>query len=383
MYDVALIHYGEIGTKGANRPTFENALVKNIKWSLENRVSDVLRLRGRVLARLEPGVDSEEIRQALGRVFGIAWFALAYESEQDIDTMVKDILKRLTEYGIKAKSFMIQTKRADKNFPYTSLEVNRIVGAKIVENTSMSVDLENPDITVFIELAGGKAYLYFEKIKGLGGLPVGVSGKVLNLLSGGLDSPVAAWLMMKRGCHVDFLHLHALRSMQELQNSKVVEIFRHLSSFCKGSKLFVVPFYKFLERALKAPERLELVLFRKFMLKAAESLAKREGYLGIVTGDSIGQVASQTLRNIWSAQKGLGVPVYRPLLTYDKEEIVRLAKQIGTYELSLKEYKDCCSIIAKHPETSSKPEIVQEVWDKLGLEDAVAETLSLVESLEY
>jgi thiamine biosynthesis protein ThiI len=235
---------------------------------------------------------------------------------------------------------------------------------------------------VFVELAGGKAYLYFERIKGLGGLPVGVSGKVLSLLSGGLDSPVAAWLMMKRGCHVDFLHLHALRDAQEVRESKVFEIFRHLSAFCKDSKLFVAPYYKFLEKALNAPIKLELVLFRKFMLKLAEVLAKREGYLGIVTGDSIGQVASQTLRNIWSAQRGLDLPVYRPLLTYDKEEIIRLAKQIGTYELSLKEYKDCCSIIARHPETSSKPEIVQEIWDKLGLDDAVNETLLLIETLE-
>ncbi|PUA31413.1 MAG: tRNA 4-thiouridine(8) synthase ThiI [Candidatus Terraquivivens tikiterensis] len=382
MYDVALIHYGEIGTKGSNRPVFEKALVENIKWSLENNVGEVLRLRGRVLVRLRPDVDSEKVKQALGRVFGIAWFTLAYESEQDIDTIVKEVLRRLAEHGIRARTFMVQTRRADKDFPYTSIEVNRMVGAKIVESTGMDVDLENPGVTVFIELAGGKAYFYFEKIKGLGGLPVGVSGKVLSLLSGGLDSPVAAWLMMKRGCHVDFLHLHALRSMQELQGSKIVEIFRYLSSFCKGSKLFAVPFYKFLEKALKAPARLELVLFRKFMLRVAESLAKREGYLGIVTGDSIGQVASQTLRNIWSAQKGLDVPVYRPLLTYDKEEIVRLAKHVGTYELSLKEYKDCCSIIAKHPETSSKPEVVQEVWDRLGLEDAVAETLDLLESLE-
>jgi len=382
LYDVALIHYGEIGTKGSNRPVFEKALVENIKWSLENNVGEVLRLRGRVLVRLRPDVDSEKVKQALGRVFGIAWFTLAYESEQDIDTIVKEVLRRLAEHGIRARTFMVQTRRADKDFPYTSIEVNRMVGAKIVESTGMDVDLENPGVTVFIELAGGKAYFYFEKIKGLGGLPVGVSGKVLSLLSGGLDSPVAAWLMMKRGCHVDFLHLHALRSMQELQGSKIVEIFRYLSSFCKGSKLFAVPFYKFLEKALKAPARLELVLFRKFMLRVAESLAKREGYLGIVTGDSIGQVASQTLRNIWSAQKGLDVPVYRPLLTYDKEEIVRLAKHVGTYELSLKEYKDCCSIIAKHPETSSKPEVVQEVWDRLGLEDAVAETLDLLESLE-
>ncbi|MEM0090170.1 MAG: tRNA uracil 4-sulfurtransferase ThiI [Nitrososphaerota archaeon] len=382
MYDVALVHYGEIGTKGANRPIFENVLVENIKWALKNKTNDVLRLRGRILAKLEPDVDSEEIKQALGKVFGIAWFALAYESEQDINIMVKDILKRLTEHGIKAKSFMVQTKRADKSFPYTSLEVNKIIGARILENTGMSVNLENPDVTVFIELANGKAYLYFEKVKGLGGLPVGVSGRVLSLLSGGLDSPVAAWLMMKRGCHVDFLHLHALRDAQEVRGSKVFEIFRYLSSFCKDSKLFVAPFYKFLERALNVPTKLELVLFRKFMLKLAEALAKREGYLGIVTGDSIGQVASQTLRNIWSAQRGVDLPVYRPLLTYDKEEIIRLAKHIGTYELSLKEYKDCCSIITRHPETSSKPEIVQEIWDKVGLENAVMETLNLIESLE-
>ncbi|MEM2058629.1 MAG: THUMP domain-containing protein, partial [Thermoproteota archaeon] len=235
MYDVALVHYGEIGTKGANRPIFENVLVENIKWALKNKTNDVLRLRGRILAKLEPDVDSEEIKQALGKVFGIAWFALAYESEQDINIMVKDILKRLTEHGIKAKSFMVQTKRADKSFPYTSLEVNKIIGARILENTGMSVNLENPDVTVFIELANGKAYLYFEKVKGLGGLPVGVSGRVLSLLSGGLDSPVAAWLMMKRGCHVDFLHLHALRDAQEVRGSKVFEIFRYLSSFCKYS----------------------------------------------------------------------------------------------------------------------------------------------------
>jgi thiamine biosynthesis protein ThiI len=382
LYDVALVHYGEIGTKGANRPVFENALVENIKHALKDMACDVLRLRGRILVKLKPNVDPEEIKRALGTVFGIAWFTLAYESEQNIDTIVSDILKRLTEHGIKAKSFMVQTKRADKNFPYTSIEVNKIIGARILESTGMSVDLENPDVMVFVELAGGKAYLYFERVKGLGGLPVGVSGKVLSLLSGGLDSPVAAWLMMKRGCHVDFLHLHALRDAQEVRESKVFEIFRHLSAFCKDSKLFVAPYYKFLEKALNAPIKLELVLFRKFMLKLAEVLAKREGYLGIVTGDSIGQVASQTLRNIWSAQRGLDLPVYRPLLTYDKEEIIRLAKQIGTYELSLKEYKDCCSIIARHPETSSKPEIVQEIWDKLGLDDAVNETLLLIETLE-
>lgn len=381
MYDIVVVHYGEIGTKGMNRPFFEEKLVSNIKWTMEGLAEEVFRLRGRIIVKLKGNAGVDSVKSCILKVFGISWFAFACERPQNIDSILECAL-RMSEGRLKnAKTFKIHTVRADKKFPYTSLELNRLLGEMFAKETGLKVNLENPDICVYVELADGRAFIYLDKIKGLGGLPVSVSGKVLCLLSGGIDSPVAAYLMMKRGCHVDFLHLYAIRDAEELKSTKIFKLFRLLSSYCRGSKLFAAPFYTFFEKSLSAPPRLELVLFRKFMLKLAEAVARRHGYLGIVTGDSVGQVASQTLHNILSAQKGVEIPIYRPLIAYDKEEIVKLAKQIGTYELSLEEYKDCCSIIARHPETSSNPDEVQNLWEGLDMDRAVEETLNLLEVL--
>lgn len=377
-----IIHYGEIGTKGLNRPFFEKKLVDNLKWSLGDTVEKIFRLRGRILIELKEGFNVDDVKAKVLKVFGVSWFAFAEEAQQDINSIMECALKVSSEHIKHASTFKIHTIRADKSFPYTSLELNNILGEMFAKRTGLKVNLENPELCIYVEIADGRTFLYTERIKGLGGLPVSVSGKVICLLSGGIDSPVAAYLMMKRGCHVDFLHIHTLRNVEELRSSKIFKLFHLLSSYCKGSKLLAAPFYKFFERSLEAPPRMELVLFRKFMLKLAEAVAKRYGYLGIVTGDSIGQVASQTLHNILSAQKGIDIPIYRPLVSYDKDEIVNLAKSIGTYGISLEDYKDCCSIIARHPETLSDAEEVQRIWDRLGLDEAVKETLESIDIFE-
>ncbi len=353
-----LVHYGEIGLKGKNRPFFEKKLVKNIRKQTGMRVK---RIPGRLLAWGKDGLD---------KVFGIAYYAEAMEFKYE------ELKKELPKL-IKGKSMKVITTRADKSFPLTSMEVNREIG-EILVRKGWKADMVNPDVRIYLEIVQGKVYVYFEKIKGLGGLPVGVSGKVISLLSGGIDSPVATWYAMKRGCEVICLHVHPYPTNEKALKLKMKELLEKLGEYTPTLKCYFIPYFHF--QAIEIEPKYELIVFRRFLMKLAEEVAKKEGAKAIVTGESLGQVASQTLESIYVTEQATSLPVLRPLIGMDKEEIVRKAKEIGTYEISIKKYKDCCSIVARHPAT--KPRLEDVIRVEPNMEEIIGKSLEEAEVIE-
>lgn len=382
-FDDVLIHYGEIALKGRNRPDFEKRLMANIlRTTSPLGLGKIRRSRGRLLLSLNSSADMVKLTSALKSVFGISWFTMAYEVEQDLDSIALRLKEVAPDFISPSDQFRVEAKRADKSFQMSSMDMNRVLGEVVQRATGAKVSLKFFNKEVFIEVSAGRAFIFFEKLRGLSGLPVGTSGKALALLSGGIDSPVAAWLAMKRGCYLSYVHFHPFSDYNQVLGSKVDEITRLLCRFSGATHLHLVPSYIFQVSTARSPERHELVLFRRFMFKVSEALALRDGASALVTGESLAQVASQTLQNLGVIQAGLRLPVLRPLLAYDKQEIVDLAKSLGTYELSIKPYKDCCSILARHPETKAKLEVIEQLEKDMGIDDVVNRTLSEVVTLE-
>ncbi|MGQ9596333.1 MAG: tRNA uracil 4-sulfurtransferase ThiI [Thermoproteota archaeon] len=381
MRRVCVIHYSEIGLKGHNRPFFEKKLVENVKRALRGVMdAKVERLQGRLVLPLN-GTDVQKVYEGLTKVFGVSWFAFAIVVEPNIDLIKKVVLDEALRTLKSNDAVKVEVKRADKNFPVTSLELSRMLGEILVKKIGIKVSLKNPSKKIYAEILNREAYVFTERFRGPGGLPVGSSGTVLSLLSGGIDSPVASYLIIKRGCKVLYLHFHPFQDNTEAENSKVLEIVRKLVPYSGETAVIFVPSYEFQMATVNIPAKYDLVLFRRFMLKVAEKVAEAEKAKGIVTGESLAQVASQTLENIMAISSGLKMPIFRPLIAYDKEEIVNLAKEIGTYELSIKPYKDCCSIIARHPETKVRLEVVEELESRMNMESVVESTLRLMSRL--
>lgn len=331
----------------------------NIKSSaaLQNvELKKVSKQRNLIMCDFDSGRD--EIVNVLKAVFGIRYFSFIEEVKRDEGEIVKKVGKMIEHVKAQGhKTVRFDTKRSDKKFPLNSPELNAKFG-EVANKLGLKVDYRNALETIFVEITAEKCFVYSEKVRGHGGLPVGTSGKVLCLLSGGIDSPVAAWLMMKRGCKVDFIHVHNMKSSSDVEKSKMKEILGVLNKYQFNSKLFLVPYttYEFSTMG-KVAKRYDLILFKHYLLKLAESVALRRKYKAIVTGDNLAQVASQTLDNLKAAGYSVSLPIFRPLLTYDKEEIVDLANRAGTFKPSIKPYKDCCSILAKSPELNTNLEI--------------------------
>lgn len=371
------IHVGEIALKGKNRRIFENRLIDNIRK--ETGCRKIRNLRGRII--LYPGkVSRKKIEDALSRTFGISWYSESILT----GNKPREIISAIKKNAGKKKSIKLDTKRAYKGYPMTSMELNKKVGMEL-EKSGFTVDLENPEEWIHIGITEDSAVISLHKKKGLMGLPVGSSGKVLSLLSGGIDSPVSSWLMMKRGCMVDFLHLHAFPTNEKAKKSKIMRLVKQLKKYSPVKiRLFLVPYGKFYEKSFEMNARTELVVFRRFTFRLANSIAEKQGHLGFVTGDSVGQVASQTLENINVVNKIAEYPVYRPLVGYDKEEIISLAKKAGTYDISIEEYRDCCSLVAeKHPATRAKLGPVENDEKKIDVEKLVEETMKEMEIIEF
>lgn len=377
MGRVCVIHYSEIGLKGRNRPFFERKLVENVKRVLRG-VLDVRieRLQGRLVFPID-NADLQRVVESMKSVFGISWFAFASVSEPTIDSIKKTVLEEASRIVTGGNALKVEVKRADKSFPLTSIGLSKILGDALVRNLGVKISLKNPSKKIYVEILKREAYVFTERIRGPGGLPVGSSGKVLSLLSGGIDSPVASYLMMKRGCEVHYIHFHPFYDNSEAENSKVMEIVRKLLPYSGRTTVTFIPSYEFQMATVNMPAKYDLVLFRRFMFKVAEKVAETEGAKALVTGESLAQVASQTLDNMVAISIGLKMPVFRPLIGYDKEEIIALANKIGTYDLSIKPYKDCCSIIARHPETRAKPEVVKELEDKINMDSIVEKSIKL------
>ena len=365
-----LVHYGELALKGKNRRLFENKLIENIRKICGGNVR---RLEGRIV------VENANL-ECLEDIFGISWFALSYSAEKNPDSIIKIVLDNIAEKITGSPTFGVVVRRADKGFSLTSTEVAKMVGEGVKNRYNIKVRLKNPQLKIHVEIAD-EVFIYFEKTKGLGGLPVGVSGNVLCLLSGGIDSPVAAYLMMKRGCKVDYIHFHSFSKNANVLKSKIRDIVDLLSKYGLESRLFVAPYRPFQVAFLKKgiSTGYDLILFRRMMFKVAEEVAKRWGYKGIVTGDSLGQVASQTLDNLRAVRDSISVPVLQPLICFDKQEIIDLAKNLGSYEMSIKPYKDCCSILALHPKTSPRLDEIKHNEEKIQMKRVVEDTLDLTQ----
>jgi len=382
-----ICHYAEIGIKGENRKFFEDILKQNIEKTLkanEIRYDYVKRISGRIIIKLneENSIDYLATKKVFENIIGVSSFSYAFYSKQDIDAIKKKVYEILTEQ--KFQTFRITTQRSNKNFSLTSQQVNEIVGEYIITETGKKVSLKKPEITCFIEIVDDYAFIYLKKNKGIGGLPVGTSGKSLSLLSGGIDSPVAAFYAMKRGSRVVFIHFHSFPYTGIQSIEKVKKIVKILNKFQFNSKLYLVPFADIQKEILiKTDKRNRIVLYRRFMLKISERIAKQENALVLFTGESLGQVASQTMENISTIQNAVEIPVLRPLIGFDKEEIIQKAKEIGTYEISIQPHLDCCvRFVPKHPSTKTRIDRIIEEEKKLDIENMIKEAIEKAEIVE-
>jgi len=369
-----ICHYAEIGLKKGKRRFFEEKLVENIKSALKPVFfKQVKRISGRIIIEFESDIPLsqwDKISVLLKNAFGISHFSLAQSCQPRIEEIKKKGLEILKEKEF--KTFKIKTQRSNKNFPLTSPEINEQIGESILNNLKKKVDLKNPDLTLFIEIVDNYAFLYLEKIKGLGGLPIGSSGKALCLLSGGIDSPLAAYMAMKRGIKLELIHLYFDKSSIK----KVKEIAKVLSKFQKGIKLYLIPFKKIQkEIAQKLPLETRCLHCKRMMLKIARAIGKKEGIRTIITGENIGQVASQTLDNLRAIESDNDFLILRPLSCFDKKTTIKKTKEIGSYEKSIiKELP--CPIVPKHPKTKSSPEEIRREEEKINREKLVKEALA-------
>ncbi|HVY55816.1 MAG TPA: tRNA uracil 4-sulfurtransferase ThiI [Thermodesulfobacteriota bacterium] len=365
-----LIHYGELSLKGRNRAGFEIKLKENIEAITSGSVK---RFRGYFV--MKGGNPS-----LLTRIPGISWYAETIVADNELGQILVTVTDSIRSMRLQeAPTFGVFVKRPDKRFPYSSMEVASIVGDRIGKEFGYRANLRTPELKVFIEIAD-RAYIFFEKKEGMRGFPTDVSGRVMSLISGGIDSPVSSYLMMKRGCRVDLLHFHVYADNESVRNTKMTGIFRRLNEFQPGTRIFLFPYYPFETAVLKLDDiaGFELVLFRRFMARVAEKIAVRHGSLALVTGDSLGQVASQTIENMALVKEAVSLPIFQPLITYDKQEIIDLARKIGTYELSIEGYKDCCSIVSANPKTRARRDRVLDLERRMNMDELIEETLSLV-----
>jgi len=346
-----LVHVSEIALKARKQEYFFKKLTENIRQSCNRHAAELTRIE-RQHKRIICHFRSEQhIITALQHVFGIHDFCSVKTIPKRMDAIEKQVRTMLKD---RTGTVGFKTKRADKNFPVTSPDINKALG-KIANDSGLKVQYKNPDYTIHTEITMKNVLIYDQKHTGPSGLPIGSSGKVLVLLSGGIDSPVAAWLMMRRGCHVDYLHVHPFAKNTQAEESKMKRITALLDDYQYSSTLHLVPYTNYeMETMGKIPQKYELVFFKHYLVKLAERYCDTYGYDAIVLGDSLGQVASQTIENIKATNHGVRTLVFRPLISYNKEEIIDLAKRIGTFELSIEEYKDCCSILTEHPETRTK-----------------------------
>jgi tRNA uracil 4-sulfurtransferase len=370
---VGLVHYHELGLKRGNRPLFLRHLARNLRRATSDLGPLTLRqVSGRVLLDLENHPDPAAVRDRVQRVFGVASFALAYRVASTVDAM-KSIIAWLVE-GQTFASFRITARRAFKTYPMTSVELNRELGAFVLERVASRVDLRHPEVEIHVEVMPAETFVYIDPVPGPGGLPVGASGTVAALLSGGIDSPVAAWRMMKRGCRVLFVHFHSVPYLPPTSQAKARALVGLLTQWQYDSTLILVPFAEIQrEVVLTVPPPARVVVYRRLMVRIAEALARKHGAVALATGESLGQVASQTLSNIARIDEAAGMPILRPLIGMDKLEITDQARRLGTFEISIEPDADCCTLfVPKHPATRMSEHEVSAVESRLDIARLVA-----------
>lgn len=382
MKEVILLRFGEIFLKGKNYSFFENTLLNNIKYRLRNFNCKIENIWGRYLISNFSAENKQEIINELKHIFGIVSFSVAAE----IDTDVKKILDFCKKIKITEKTFKVETNRADKTFKYTSCELSIKVGDVILDNNPKAkVDVHNPEQIISIDIRqNNKTYIFYSKENCLGGMPVGCSGKGLLLLSGGIDSPVAGYLMAKRGLAINAIHFHSYPYTSEQAKQKVIDLANIIKKYTGNIKLFIVPFTKIQEEIHKNCDSEYMVtLVRRFMMDISARVAKLNNCNCIITGENLAQVASQTVDGITSTNlMAKDLPVFRPLISFDKIEISKLSEQIGTYQTSVLPYEDCCSVfLPKNPVTHPKIDKIMHNESFLNREDLIADAIKNVEVL--
>lgn len=378
-----IVRVHEIALKGGNRSFFFNRLIANIRIALKGL--DIERIR-KLHMGVEVSFDNEsewyEIKDRLKDVFGIVKFYRCYKLRPDMDAIKNFLSDEIPKLDF--KTFRISARRGNKNFPFTSVEINNELGNMVRELSGSQVKLENPELNIHIELQHGEALIYYEEQTGLGGLPVGTGGNVLALLSGGIDSPVAAWRMMKRGCRVSFIHFHSFPLVEGTSREKARELASILNLYQYGSTLYLVPFGEAQKAILLAvPPVYRVVMYRRFMARIAEGLATKLEARALVTGESLGQVGSQTLENMVTVRDAIDIPVLSPLIGMDKQEIIEESRRINTFDISIIPDEDCCTLfVPKHPATRTSPDEMVYLESKLSVDDIVEEAIEAIEVIE-
>ncbi len=374
-YKGILVHFGEIWLKGRNRNDFIRAVRRNLEAALKGeRYSELTFIRDRLLITLSDGSKIESIISKASKVFGISRISPVIMSKNDLAS----ILRSANSLFRKGEIVRIVPHRSVKDMGFDS---NGIVMHFISNQKKLKFGIDkDAENKLYINCTRDMTFLYREKIKGANGLPVGSSGSAVVMLSGGIDSPVASFYAMKRGLKPIYMHVHAFPDNKAKELSKIRRMAKMLSAYCPDSKLLLMPGHVFQSYAMKVPKRYELVFFKYFLYRLADRIAEMEGADCIVTGESLGQVASQTIQNLGSSSKGLEHFVVRPLIGFDKQEIIDAAKRIGTFDLSIEKYRDVCSITARNPATKSNPAMLGRLWEEASMEKALALTIKRMES---
>ncbi|MFC0557949.1 tRNA uracil 4-sulfurtransferase ThiI [Halalkalibacter alkalisediminis] len=384
IYDHILVRFGELALKGKNRSVFEKALLQNIKMSLKPIANlSIKRTFGRIMIELN-GENPEPVVEKLKDIFGIHSFSLAFKVENSLEAMQKGALEVLKSQK-NARTFKITARRAYKPFPLDTMELNREIGGYTLAHTEgITVDVHNPDVDIRVEVRETATYITSASYEGAGGLPVGTSGKVLLLLSGGIDSPVAGYLTLKRGAKIEAVHFHSPPYTNERAKQKVIDLAKALTKFGNSVTLHLVPFTDVQKHIhSEIPSNLQMTIMRRVMLRISERIANDRGILALGTGESLGQVASQTLHSMNTINEVTNLPIIRPLVTMDKLEVISIAKKIDTYDTSILPFEDCCTIFLP-PDSKTRPKREQANKYEQFLEmdkyinDAVARTEKMI-----
>lgn len=386
MQQLLLVRYGEIGLKGRNRHIFEELLAQNMRAALKGVVqAKVRREYGRIFVELQHTQDTVHATARLQRVFGIVAINPAVRVPLEVGAMQDAAVGLVKQDGNPPRTFRVSARRSYKQFPHTSQRLNELIGAHLLRTVpNLSVDLTDPDLTVTVEVREQAAYVYVDQVDGPGGLPVGASSRALLMLSGGIDSPVAGWMAMKRGIELHAIHFHSPPFTSERSKEKVIDLCRAMAEWSPGRIPLHVVHFTEIQKELKrhCPEELGMTVMRRFMVRIAERLAAREGAVAMVTGESVGQVASQTLESLAAINAVTTTPILRPLVTFDKHEIVARAEQIGTYSISIRPYEDCCAIfVPEHPATRPSIAAVEAAERKLDVDELVTRALENIETI--
>ena len=381
-----VVHYQEIALKGKNRPWFLGRLARNLRRAVSDLdVREVRVLMGRIEVVLGPGASPDEVGDRIRHTFGIANFSYAGRSTLDLDAIASAILTDLGDRP--CSSFRVSARRADKRYPLTSPQIEREVGGRIKQALCWHVDLEEPELEIYVELLTTESFYFFGKERGSGGMPTGTAGRVACLLSGGIDSPVAAHRMMKRGCAVTFVHFHSYPILSRASQDKARELVQVLTRWQQHSRLYLVAFGEIQQQVVLAvPGPMRVVIYRRLMMRIAEQIARARNAQALVTGEVVGQVASQTLENLAVIGNVATLPVFRPLIGMDKDEITAQAQSIGTYSISIIPDQDCCTLFTpRNPQTRARLHAIEAAEQTLPIDEIVATAVrdAIVEEFNF